>query len=248
MLGVSVTASLGAGTAAPAKAEEKKVEEKKEDKLTFGILGSGDVGKALAIGLVAKGYGVRIGTREPTAEKLVKWQAEAGKGVTFGTFEDTAAYGKIIVLATLWSGTQNAIELAKKTNFAGKTVLDATNPLRFSAAGPELTVGHTDSGGETVQKWIPDAHVIKCFNIIGNAHMVNPDFKGQKPDMFICGNNADAKTKVKTVLNELGWTAEHVIDIGDITGSRLLEPMCILWVKYGFATKTWNHAFALLRK
>ena len=150
------------------------------------------------------------------------------------------------ILATLWSGTENALQMAGPDNLAGKVVIDATNPLRFEPnAPPSLVLGHTDSGGEQVQRWLPKARVVKAFNFVGNAHMFRPEFPGGPPDMLICGNDADAKQKVTGILKEFGWP---VIDIGGIEGARLLEPLCVLWVLYGIRSGTWNHAFKLLRK
>jgi len=214
--------------------------------MKIGILGSGDVGKALSAGFAKLGHEVKIGTRDPKSEKARALVKNAGGNTSAGTFEEVAAFGEVMVIATLWSGTENAIKLANKNNFSGKVVIDATNPLDFSLGmPPKLTHGHKDSGGEQVQRWLPNAKVVKAFNIVGNEHMVNPKFPGGPPDMFICGNDDKAKKTVTDILTQLGWST---IDIGGIEGSRLLEPMCILWVTYGARTNSWNHAFKLLRK
>ena len=214
--------------------------------MKIGILGTGDVARALALGFVGVGHHVKFGTREPGAPKVKELLARVGHGATAGTFADAAAFGDIVVLATLWSGTENAIRLAGPAGFKGKVVVDATNPLVFSpGAPPALALGHTDSGGEQVQRWLPGARVVKAFNSVGNAHMVNPSFPGGPPDMFIAGNDADAKRAVTELLTAFGWST---IDVGGIEGARLLEPLCILWVGYGIATGTWDHAFKLLRK
>ncbi|MDQ6831022.1 MAG: hypothetical protein M3081_19335 [Gemmatimonadota bacterium] len=126
-------------------------------------------------------------------------------------------------------------------------MIDATNPLVYAEGKPpSLALGHTDSGGEQVQRWLPNARVVKAFNIVGNAHMVNPSFPGGPPDMFIAGNDASAKQTVTKILEDFGWPGS--IDTGGIEGARLLEPLCILWVNYGLSHGTWNHAFKLLRK
>lgn len=214
--------------------------------MKVGILGSGDVGRALGKGFAVKGHEVMLGSRTPDSDSITSWLEETGKGVKAGTFDDTASFGNVLVLAVAWSGCENAIHLAGPENFAGKTVLDVTNPLIFEEGKPpRLALGHTDSGGEQVQRWLPDSKVVKVFNIVGNAHMVNPDFPGGPPDMFICGNDERAKNTVKIICEEFGWP---VIDMGGIEGSRELEPMCILWVKYGIMEKSWNHAFKLLKK
>lgn len=206
-----------------------------------GVLGSGDVGKVLAGGLRAIGYDVMIGSREP--EKLAEWTRGAGKGIANGTFEETAKFGDVIVLATLGAGTENAIRLGGVRNFAGKVVIDATNPLDFSKGMPQLYVGHSDSLGEQVQRWIPDARVVKAFNTVGNAHFVKPDFPNGPPDMFIAGNDAGAKLTVSDICKQFGW---GVIDLGGIESSRHLEPMCMVWVLHGILSKSWNHAFKML--
>jgi predicted dinucleotide-binding enzyme len=187
-----------------------------------------------------------MGSREPGNEKVTSWVQKAGARASGGTFAEAAAFAELAVLATAWSGTESALKLADHRNLAGKVVIDATNPLTFDSGGPpRLALGHTDSGSEQVQRWLPGARVVKAFNIVGHAHMVNPSFPGGPPDMFICGNDDAAKATVTTVLRDFGWPT---IDIGNIEGARLLEPMCILWVAYGVRTGTWNHAFKMLRK
>ena len=213
------------------------------EKVRVGVLGSGDVGKVLAGGFLKLGHEVRIGSRSP--EKLKEWAAGAGSGASAGTFGEAAKFGDIIVLATHGEGTQSAVELAGADNFDGKVVIDATNPLDFSSGGPQLSIGFNDSLGERVQRWLPKARVVKAFNTVGNAHMIDPQFPSGPPTMFIAGNDADAKKIVTQVCEAWGW---DVADLGGIESSRYLEPMCMAWVVYGIRTGTWNHAFKLLRK
>ena len=214
--------------------------------MKIGILGTGAVGKALARGFIEIGYDVMFGTRDPKAEKIATMLTELGPKASAGTFAEAAKFGELAVLCTLWSGTESAVKLATPENLAGKVVIDTTNPLAFKpGAPPSLAIGHTDSAGETIQRWLPDSHVVKAFNIVGNADMVHPDFPGGPPDMFICGNDKDAKKKVTEILTAFGWVT---IDIGGIEGSRLLEPLCILWVTYGIHHGSWRHAFKLLQR
>ncbi len=214
--------------------------------MKIGILGSGDVGQKLGSEFAALGHDVKMGTRDPNSEKIKAWVAKNGPRASAGTFQEAASFAELAVLATLWSGTENAIRLANPKNLAGKTVMDTTNPLIFYPdAPPALALGHTDSAGEQVQRWLPEARVIKVFNMIGNAHMVTPQFPGGPPDMFICGNDKAAKAKVTEICSDFGWP---VIDIGGIEGARLLEPLAMLWILYGVRSGTWNHAFKLLRK
>jgi predicted dinucleotide-binding enzyme len=217
--------------------------------MNIGILGTGDVGKVLAAGFKAVGHDVMIGTRNPASIKLNDWLAQAGKGVKVGTFTQAAAFGEVIMFAIGWAHAKVVIDLANPANFKGKVVLDASNPLAFGQQGqpPVLALGHTDSAGEQVQRWLPEARVVKFFNIVGNPHMVNPDFGGDKPDMFICGNDDAAKATASKLAQQLGWPP--VIDLGDISKSRYLEPLAMVWITHFFNRGfNGNHAFKLLRK
>jgi len=214
--------------------------------MNIGILGTGDVARSLAAGFLKLGHAVRLGTRDPRGAKIAGWLAAAGKGAGAGTFAEAAAFGEVVVLATLWSGTENALTLAGRKALAGKVLIDATNPLVFTpGAPPALALGHTDSGGEQVQRWVPEARVVKCFNMVGHSHMVSPSFPGGPPDMFICGNDAASKETVARLLEQLGWPS---VDLGGIEMARVLEPLCILWVTYGMRTGAWDHALKMLRK
>jgi predicted dinucleotide-binding enzyme len=214
--------------------------------MKIGIVGSGDVGQHLGSGFAATGHLVKIGSREPSSAKLATWKASAGPNASTGTFEEAAKFGEVVVVATLWGGTESALRLAKLENFAGKVVIDATNPLAFREnAPPGLALGHTDSGGEQVQRWLANAHVVKAFNIVGNADMFKPTFPGGPPDMFFCGNDAGAKKAVTGILESFGW---NPVDIGGIEGARLLESLCLLWVGYMFQTGSRNHALKMLHR
>jgi len=208
-----------------------------------GILGSGDVGKSFAKAFGALGHDVVIGSRSP--EKLSDFVGGEGDRVTSGTFEDAARSGDLIVLATHGMATEEAISMAGKQNFDHKVVIDATNPLDFSGGAPRLAIGHTDSLGEQIQRFIPNARVVKAFNTVGNPLFFKPDLPGGPPDMFIGGNDADAKKLVSQVCEAFGW---GVVDLGGIEASRYLEPMCMAWVVHGVISGTWLHAFKLLHK
>ena len=212
--------------------------------MQIGILGSGGVAQALGTGFLKLGHDVKLGSRDPA--KLKPWVEQGGKHASAGSFEDTARFADVAILATLWSGTESALKLAgAPASLAGKLVMDVTNPLVYETGKmPRLALGHSDSGGEQVQRWLPQSKVVKAFNTVGHAHMVDPKFAGGPPDMFICGDDASAKQVVSGFCKSFGW---GVVDAGGIEGARLLEPLCILWVEYGLRTQSWNHAFRLLR-
>ncbi|HXQ79293.1 MAG TPA: NAD(P)-binding domain-containing protein [Thermoplasmata archaeon] len=215
--------------------------------MKVGILGSGDVAKALGTAFVTLGHEVKLGSRTAGNPKAVEWaKGTKGKG-SAGTFADSSGFGDVLVLATLGVATADAIRLAGVSHFDGKVVIDATNPLAFSAQGaPSLAIGLTTSAGEENQKAVPKARVVKAFNIVGNPHMFRPTFPNGPPDMYICGNDAAAKKQVEKLLHDFGWPS--VIDIGGIEGSRELESLCVLWVKSAVSLGNFNVAFKLLRK
>jgi len=216
--------------------------------MKIGIIGSGAVGQALGRGFAELGNEVMLGTRDPNAAKIHDWLTKTGKGTQAGTFEETARFGELIVFCPKFLAAEEIIKLAGKNNFTGKIVIDTTNPI--ADAPPENGVlkyvtGNNESGGELIQKWLPDSHVVKAFNSAGNSSMFRPKYEEGQPTMFICGNDADAKKKVTEILKDFGW---DVIDSGSIKASNALEGLCIIWCAYGFLGGGWNHAFKLLKK
>jgi len=199
--------------------------------MRIGIVGSGVVGQALARGLARHGHEVRIGTRKDAVDDL-----------PVGRPPEVVKNADLVFLSVL--GTA-AVELAAglRDELRGKILVDTTNPLDFSSGGPGLFVGHTDSLGEQIQRAVPDAHVVKAYNTVGNATMVDPDLRGGPPTMFIGGDSAEAKGSVADLLEATGW---EVADLGGIEASRYLEPMCIVWVLHGIRTGGWNHALRML--
>jgi len=198
--------------------------------MKFAVLGTGAVGRAIASKLINLGHEVMIGSRSAANEKAIDWANNNGAGANSGTFEQAASFGEVIFIATLGTGVLTALQLAKPENFSGKTVIDITNPLDFSnGKTPTLFVGLTDSMGERVQRFIPNANVVKTLNIVNSEVMVNPSLVPGDPDMFVCGNSGEAKQKVISLLSDFGW--KSIIDIGGIESARVMEPFVLLWVK-----------------
>jgi predicted dinucleotide-binding enzyme len=212
--------------------------------MRIAILGTGVVGNALGKAFVTLGCEVKMGARDAQNEKAAAWAREMGAKASVGTFADAAQFGEVIVLATLGVANESALEAAGAANLEGKILIDTTNPLDFSKGSPNLAVVGNDSGGERVQRLMPDALVVKAFNTVGAPLMFRPKLPGGPPDMFICGNDAGAKTKVGELLKAFGW---GVIDIGGIEGSRYLEAMCMTWILSGTRGKNWNQAFKMLK-
>lgn len=212
--------------------------------MNIGIIGSGVVGQELGYGFIRIGHQVKIGSRNP--EKLNEWISKAGTNASSGTLEDTVHFGDLLILATKWSGTMEAIDLAGRRNFEGKIMIDVTNPLDFSSGKPKLVSSQGSSAGEIIQDLLPDTKVVKAFNFINAAIMHQAAREEGVPDFFLCGNDIDAKKIVSEFATQFGWAS--VEDIGEITESYLLEAYAMLWINYAMRHGTITHAFKLLRK
>jgi len=214
--------------------------------MKVGILGSGDVAQALGRGFARHGWDAMIGSRTPKSEKLEAWRSSAGSQARTGGYAEASEFGDVVIVATQGAATEAALGLAGPANFRGKLVLDVTNPLDFSKGMPPgLFVGVTDSLGERVQRTLPGAHVVKCFNTVSSAQMVDPKFSEGTPPMLICGDDAEAKKRTEAILRELGWPG--VVDVGGIDGARWLEALVPLWVRVGGVLGTWGHAFRAVK-
>lgn len=213
----------------------------------IGVMGSGVVGQTLADGLLKHGYQVMRGTREP--DKLGDWKAKAGANASTGTFEAAARFGEIIVLAVKGSAAEQVVKSCGPDNLAGKLVLDTTNPI---AEAPLPSHGvlnffttFQESLMERLQRLAARAHFVKAFSSVGNANMIDPQFKEGRPSMFICGNDAGAKQRTAQLLDQLGWETE---DMGSVEAARAIEPLCILWCIPVFVRNESTHAFKVLHK
>jgi hypothetical protein len=212
--------------------------------MNVGILGSGDVAQSLAAGFLRHGHEVMLGTRHPA--NLAAWSAQHTRA-RIGRFSEAARFGEILVLAVKGTAATSALRAAGSLNLAGKTVIDATNPI---ADAPPVNgvlkffTTHDESLMERLQREFPEARLVKAFNSVGHALMVNPRFEGGKPTMFICGDDENARRSVAAILDQFGWEAA---DMGGTEAARAIEPLCMLWCIPGFLRNEWSHAFRLLR-
>ncbi len=215
--------------------------------MKVGVLGSGDVGKRLAEGFAVRGHEVVIGTRTPGKPDLVQWASALPGKVSIASLADAARDGQLLVLAVHGDAALAAVESAGTAHFAGKVLIDVTNPLVFSKGmPPSLFVGTTDSLGERIQHAVPTAKVVKAFNTVGSPQMVDPHVKGQpRLELLIAGNDAGAKRQVTEVVKSFGWNG--TIDVGGIDGARWLEAMVPLWVRVAGPIATFSHVWVVAR-
>ncbi len=213
--------------------------------MKVGVLGSGDVAKTLAGGFLKHGHAVRVGSRSPA--KLADWAAQT-RGASTGTFAEAAAFGELVVLAVKGNAAAEALTLAGPKNLAGKTVIDACNPIEDAPPEKGVLRFFTDinlSLMEMLQRQFVDAHFVKAYNSVGAPCMINPEFKDGKPTMFICGNDDGAKKQVAQINGQFGW---ETADMGGAEAARAIEPLCMLWCIPGFTRNDWMHAFKMLTK
>lgn len=209
------------------------------------VLGSGTVGQVLADGFLRHGYSVVRGSRTP--EKLAEWRAKAGAHAASASFADAVKGAELVVLAVKGTAAEDVVRLAGPEALAGKTVIDATNPIADAPPVNGVLRFFTtldDSLMERLQRLAPGARFVKAFSCVGNGLMVNPDFGGVKPTMFICGDDERAKAEVQGVLAAFGWEWE---DVGGVEAARAIEPLCMLWCAPGFRRNQWTHAYRVLR-
>jgi predicted dinucleotide-binding enzyme len=199
--------------------------------MKIGILGTGMVGNAIGTKLVQLGHEVRMGSRTAGNEKAVKWSETAGSAASHGTFADSAAFGEIVFNCISGSASIDALHLAGVENLKAKILVDLANPLDFSQGMPPFLIpaySNTTSLGEEIQKEFPETKVVKTLNTMNCNLMVNPSMVAGRHDIFLSGNDADAKAKVNDLLFSFGWKSP--IDLGDIKTARGTEMLLPIWI------------------
>jgi predicted dinucleotide-binding enzyme len=189
------------------------------------------VGQAIGSKLIQLGHEVKMGSRTADNEKATQWVKANGVRASQGTFADAAAFGEILFNCTAGMASLDALRMAGPANLKDKILIDIANPLDFSKGmPPTLAICNTDSLGEQIQRAFPDVKVVKTLNTMNCNIMVNPSLVPGEHDVFICGNDAEAKTIVTQILKD--WFAwKSVIDLGDITNARGTEMLLPIWVR-----------------
>ena len=211
--------------------------------MKVGILGSGDVARALGAGFLKYDHQVMLGTRTP--DKLSQW-AKQNVGAQVGSFADAAQFADAAVLAVKGSVAMEVIRSSGAANLAGKVVMDATNPIADdppTGGVLKFFTTHDESLMERLQREFSELRLVKVFNSVGSRCMVDPRFRGGPPTMFICGDDAAARNVVRGILDQFGW---RTADMGGAVAARAIEPLCMLWCIPGFLHNDWIHAFKLL--
>jgi hypothetical protein len=198
--------------------------------MRIAVLGTGIVGQTIGSKLIQIGHEVKMGSRTGDNQNARKWSGGNGPRASHGTFAEAAAFGEMIFNCTAGTASLEALKSTGEANLRGKILIDVANPLDFSKGmPPSLSVCNTDSLAEQIQRAFPDVKVVKTLNTVNCAVMVNPSVVPGEHDLFLSGNDAESKAKVKDILVKwFGW--KSVIDLGDITtarGPEMLLPMSV---------------------
>jgi len=196
--------------------------------MKIGVLGTGVTGQTIGSKLVELGHDVMMGSRDEANPKAVTWAKEEGHNALYGTFMNAASFGEIIFNCTLGSASLDALRMAGAANLKGKILIDTSNPINRATDPWTLTVCNTDSLGEQIQRIFPETKVVKTLNTVNANVMVDPAKLIERTQVFVSGNDIEAKSKVVMILRDwFGW--KEIIDLGDITTSRSVEMYVLLW-------------------
>ncbi len=212
----------------------------------IGIFGTGVVGQTIGGKLVELGHDVKLGSRTATNEKAAKWVAQHGSSASQGTFADAASFGEVVFNCTSGMVSLEALRSAGAANLAGKVLVDVSNPLDFSRGmPPTLSVCNSDSIAEQIQRAFPETKVVKTLNTMNAGVMVNPSLVPGDHDVFLSGDDADAKSQVSALLRSFGWNT--IVDLGDIASARGAEMVLPIWLRLMGAFKTATFNFHIAR-
>ncbi len=214
--------------------------------MNIGVLGTGMVGTTIATKLVQLGHDVKMGSRSADNPKGREWLNSAGGKGALGTFADAAASGEVLFNCTHGMASLDALKQAGAHNLNGKILVDIANALDFAKGmPPTLAVCNTDSLGEQIQRAFPEARVVKALNTVNCKVMVDPSLVKGDHDLFLCGNDSQAKARVTEILKSwFGW--KSVVDLGDISAARATEMLLPFWLRLVGVYNTANFNFKIV--
>lgn len=217
--------------------------------MRIGIMGTGIVGRTIGGALVRRRHEVKLGSRTPDNAKAAEWATAAGQGASHGTFAEAAEFGEVLFNCTSGMASLDALEAAGAERLAGKVLIDVANPLDFShGMPPTLAICNDDSLAERIQRRFPDARVVKALNTMNATVMVDPGRVPGAHNVFLSGNDPDARAQVAAWLSEwFGWPADAFIQLGDITTARGSEMLLPIWLRLWGALGTPDINFHIAR-
>lgn len=199
----------------------------------LGVLGTGQVGRAIAERAVEVGYGVTVGARTAGASSL---EGFAGRDIATGSYADAARSAPLLVIATPGAFSESALASTGVDGLRGKVVLDLSNELVPVAEGFPVPAATADrSVGARLQQSFPEALVVKALNTMNHQVMVRPDRIPGDHLVFLCGNDVGAKETVRVLLRAFGWREPQMMDLGGIDAAAATEMMMAVWMRVTLA-------------
>ena len=227
--------------------------------MKISILGTGIVGQTIAAKMTELKHEVFMGTRDAAVtSSRIKSNPMSGKSfpdwhksnpvVSLVNYQDLPDDTDVFINATGGQGSIAALESVGHTKLEHKVILDIANPLDFSQGmPPSLYVCNTDSLAEQIQKEFPGSQIVKSLNTMNCFIMVNPGLVKGDHTVFMSGNDREAKAKVKSLLEDIGWNAKNILDLGDITTARGTEMLLPVWLRLWGALGTADFNFHIVR-
>jgi len=209
----------------------------------IGILGAGNMGATLGRLWLELGHEVFFGLRDAESAKAQRAFSVVGSEARWGTAAEAATFAEVILIAVPWEATREVIEPIA-AQLAGKVLIDCTNPIKPDLSG--LAIGHTTSAAEEIARWAQAARVVKAFNTVGASTLHDAKFGDHSASVFICGDDEPAKLIARQLAEGIGF---EVIDAGQLTMARYLEPLAMLWIHLAIRGKFGSKiAVKLLRR
>ena len=195
---------------------------------TIAMIGTGDVGSALGARFAELGHTIVYGSRTPNDPDVQALVRETGNGARATTQAKSVEGADIIILAIPWAPAQSIVESLGSLD--GKIVIDPINAMAFGE-NRSIALSVDPSAAEAIQSWLPNAHVVKAYNTLTRAYMVDPQSSGGPITIPIAGNNSEAKAKVADLTRSIGLEA---MDVGDLSMARAVEAMGLMYVAQGY--------------
>lgn len=191
--------------------------------MDIAILGTGRVGGALGPRWAGKGHRIVYGVPESACAAVRQVLEKSGPNASAVSAREAAERCPVILLAIPWNVTREVVKSLGALE--GKILLDCINPIKPDFSG--LSLGSAPSAAEEIAAWAPGAKIVKAFNTVSDATMVNPWYEGQKASMFFCGDDEDAKLIVRQLTEDAEM---EPVDSGPLKNAAYLESLGMLYI------------------
>lgn len=194
--------------------------------MKIAIIGTGGIGSGLASVLAKSTHEVTVADRKGGAEAAENLAAR-GVSVLAAEVRIAVEAADVVILAVPYGAAAGLREVA---DFAGKIVVDVTNPVKADFSG--LEVGYSTSAAEEIAKALPGAKVVKAFNtVFAQVYDQGLSFGGTAAQTFVAGDDGDAKATVIALAKDAGFDAR---DAGPLSNARYIEPLAYLNIQFGY--------------